>query len=98
MQSFWLNGSFEMLRGAVIAGAETPEEPSIPESAPLKMDTWTSNPLEPLLRITDLCSSARVAAEGQQVDEAAGKASGARAEEARAKKKIVGDASETALL
>ena len=31
MRSFWLNGSFEMLRGAVI-DAETPEEPSIPES------------------------------------------------------------------
>ena len=35
VQSFWLNGSFEMLRGAVIAGAETQEEPWIPESAPL---------------------------------------------------------------
>ena len=51
---------------------------------------WTPNPLEPLLRITALCSSARVA-------EAAGKASGARAEEARAGE-IIGDASETALL
>ena len=35
VQSFWLNGSFEMLCGAVIAGAETQEEPWIPESAPL---------------------------------------------------------------
>ena len=92
VQSFWFNGSVELLRGAAIAGAETPE------SAPLKMDEWTPNPLEPLLRITALHSSARVAAEGQQVDEAAGKASGARAEEARAKKTIIVDASETALL
>ena len=58
---------------------------------------WTPNPLEPLLRVTALRSSARVAAEGQQVDEAAGKASGARAEEARAMG-IIGGASETALL
>ena len=61
------------------------------------MDAWTSSPLEPLLRVTARRSSARVAAEGQQIDEAAGKASGARAEEARAKE-IIGDASETALL
>ena len=34
VQRFWLNGSFETLRGAAIAGAETPEEPSssLPES------------------------------------------------------------------
>ena len=42
-------------------------------------------------------SSARVAAGGQHVDEAVGKASGARAEEARTRE-IIGDASETALL
>ena len=59
---------------------------------------WTPSPLEPLLRITALCRAARPGLpQGQQVDEAAGQASGARAEEARARE-IIGDASETALL
>ena len=52
-----------MLRCAVIAGAEVPEEPLIPESVALRLEVWAFAPLEPRLRTTAPGTLARLAAE-----------------------------------
>ena len=94
VQSFWLNGSFEMLCGAVIDRAAQHPVPRRQRSHRFRRVLRSRERERARARARERASeraregerereraresSARVAAEGQQVDEAAGKASGAR--------------------